>query len=288
MRAGCRVGAVQAVAPPYGPQRVPSSEGMTILERLIPSIREVRVPLVAGYAWTLLAWLAFGSSLPSASEVRLEPDSIEALFLRAWQEIGAAGQAAALTLTAYLVGTLVDDVLRSVLAPILSRLRRRPLRALRGWVRALLRRNDEDKRKPQRRKRSSPQPSLDVIRLNLNTDVRDYQRSAATFFDALASGNKPSEEKRQRLWELFDVADQHGAEFLLRLHVAAALFGATAVLALRGAPSVIAVVCAGAAILTLWHCVTYGRRLRGTLREIGIELGDDYNDWELHMMELYG
>lgn len=77
---------------------------------LIPGLREIRGPLLAGYLWMLAIWLSLGERLPD--------DQSDAVFERLWEAggaIGPVGQAAAASVVAYLIGALVSGAFRGFL-----------------------------------------------------------------------------------------------------------------------------------------------------------------------------
>lgn len=78
---------------------------------LIPGIREIRGPLVAGYLWMLIVWLALGEQLPERSS--------DALFERLWEvgdSLGKLGLAVVASVVAYLIGSMVHSVASALLA----------------------------------------------------------------------------------------------------------------------------------------------------------------------------
>lgn len=260
---------------------------MTLLERVVPSLRDFRVPLIVGYAWTLILWLMFGGSLPSRSQALEDPNSVAGLFTRAWEEAGTAGRAAALSVFAYLLGSLVDDSVRTGFGAVVRKLPRRPIARVRGLIGKPFKRSKDDAQPPQRPRRSPTRqrrdPSLQIIRQVLSLDVRDYRRSVSDYLAQLSSP-KP-DEFRDRLWELFDIADQHAAEAMLRLHVGS-IAVAAAYLALDAGLNGLMFSSAVFALLALWHAIAIGRRLRSATWEIGFALGDDYDYWLMHMEDL--
>jgi hypothetical protein len=75
---------------------------------LIPGLREIRGPLLAGYLWILAIWLLLGDRLPSNESGEV--------FERLWEAgeaVGPIGRAAALSVVAYLIGALVTSAIRS-------------------------------------------------------------------------------------------------------------------------------------------------------------------------------
>ncbi|SNY28212.1 hypothetical protein [Paractinoplanes atraurantiacus] len=75
-----------------------------MLNSLLPGLREIRTPLATGYLWLLNLWVLFGDRMP-----RQRPAAGPLAGL--WDLAGYAGKGAvlaALTFTAYLVGSLVE------------------------------------------------------------------------------------------------------------------------------------------------------------------------------------
>jgi hypothetical protein len=92
------------------------------LSSVLPGLREIRGPLVAGYLWLANGWLLFGGSLPERDESTL----VHRVY-----EIGDAlsvvGLAAVSAVAAYLVGSLLDSAIRvaarALAPPVRSALR---------------------------------------------------------------------------------------------------------------------------------------------------------------------
>jgi hypothetical protein len=79
---------------------------MPVLSALLPGVRQVRGPLVAGYLWMLAIYLAFGNVLPSK-----HTSDLVARLDRLADVVGPTGTALAASLTAYLIGSLLDGLL---------------------------------------------------------------------------------------------------------------------------------------------------------------------------------
>jgi hypothetical protein len=89
---------------------------------LIPGIREIRGPLLAGYLWMLAIWLSYGDRLPNSDS--------NAVFGRLWEAgeaIGPVGRAAAASVVAYLLGELMNAAIRNTIRLIRARGRLRRL-----------------------------------------------------------------------------------------------------------------------------------------------------------------
>jgi hypothetical protein len=74
---------------------------------LVPGLREVRGPLLAGYLWMLAIWLSLGDRLPNS-----ESDEVFRRLWEAGEAIGPVGRAAAASVVAYLIGILMNGVIR--------------------------------------------------------------------------------------------------------------------------------------------------------------------------------
>lgn len=82
---------------------------MNVLAHLLPALREVRSPLVGGYLWLLAAWLLFGGFVPVSP---LDSESNTWVLIgRLVEPLGVAGLTVVGSVTAYLVGSLVDEIL---------------------------------------------------------------------------------------------------------------------------------------------------------------------------------
>jgi hypothetical protein len=79
-----------------------------IWSALLPGLREIRGPLLAGYLWILAVWLLLGAQLPNSHS--------NEVFERLWEAgeaIGPIGRAAAASVIAYLIGTLLNGAIGS-------------------------------------------------------------------------------------------------------------------------------------------------------------------------------
>lgn len=83
---------------------------MGVLANALPGIRDVRPPLLAGYAWLLFGWLAFGYRVEAGDDGYIR----ELVDLAA--DVGSIWTAAAVSVAAYLVGLLSRDLSRTVIA----------------------------------------------------------------------------------------------------------------------------------------------------------------------------
>jgi hypothetical protein len=75
---------------------------MAVLERLLPVLRETRVPIIVGYAYILAGWLAaaeFVDGDPDGASDAIRP------LLEASEAFGPLGTGAALSLLAYFLGS---------------------------------------------------------------------------------------------------------------------------------------------------------------------------------------
>lgn len=81
---------------------------MTLLSQILPAFRQVRAPLVGGYLWLLAAWLHWSESVPTAG--RHGGDRYWRAMERLIAQLGAAGTLAAVSVAAYLVGSVVAEI----------------------------------------------------------------------------------------------------------------------------------------------------------------------------------
>jgi hypothetical protein len=82
----------------------------TVLSSLLPGLREVRAPLVGGYLWLGALWLALGPHLPPRNEATGVVEDVLELAGR----VPPVVLFLVLSVVAYLVGTLVEDWVRSI------------------------------------------------------------------------------------------------------------------------------------------------------------------------------
>lgn len=79
---------------------------MGIVTNILPGIREVRAPLLAGYLWLLFAWLAFVSDVEtSPAEHQMVDDVVELA-----EAAGSVAIGIAVSTLAYLVGSLSQGI----------------------------------------------------------------------------------------------------------------------------------------------------------------------------------
>jgi hypothetical protein len=76
---------------------------LNLLASAIPGLRDLRAPLVAGYFWLLVAWLALDPSTPLAQHA--DPGVARSLVDLA-EAVGPAATAAGVSVVAYVVGAL--------------------------------------------------------------------------------------------------------------------------------------------------------------------------------------
>lgn len=81
---------------------------MNLLALLIPSIRELRAALLAGYLWLAVSWLALGSHMPELAEA--EPSTALGQVARLSDVVGALGVVVVLSVAAYLLGSFIVDL----------------------------------------------------------------------------------------------------------------------------------------------------------------------------------
>ena len=66
-----------------------------LFERLLPAIRDTRLPLATGFGWLFAAWLAWGHLIPKRHEV--SPDSAQEQIFRAFGGLEVIGTSIALS-----------------------------------------------------------------------------------------------------------------------------------------------------------------------------------------------
>lgn len=102
---------------------------MNFLSQLLPGFRSVRAPLLGGYLWLVLAWFLFRGDLPQPHEAAIYKRASELGDL-----IGPAGLAVAVSVAAYLIGSLVQLLLTS-LTDLFAIVKRNRIR--RSWTDSL-------------------------------------------------------------------------------------------------------------------------------------------------------
>lgn len=103
---------------------------VAVLAQIMPGVRHVRTPLVAGSLWLLVVWLWLGRDWPDRS-------SATGLWADLYQLVEAVGQPVALgglAFTAYLVGARVQWLLHRLQDTLRAIGRRRT----KGWLRRIL------------------------------------------------------------------------------------------------------------------------------------------------------
>jgi hypothetical protein len=76
---------------------------VSLFNSLIPGVREVRAPLIAGYLWFLCGWLLFEPHAPSPDDNRIYERIAEVA-----DAVGPLGHALAVSIAAYLLGSLIQ------------------------------------------------------------------------------------------------------------------------------------------------------------------------------------
>ena len=102
---------------------------LNLLASAVPGLRDLRAPLVAGYLWLLVAWLALSPSTPLTDHAG---SHVSSSLVDLAQTIGTLATGAALSVLAYVLGAIsvsLPGVLASLLRP---RLRRGM--TIRGWA----------------------------------------------------------------------------------------------------------------------------------------------------------
>jgi len=100
---------------------------MQILSNVLPGLRELRGPLIAGYLWLIVAWLLVSPDV----HARPEAGALGTLY-DPGVEVGPIGIFVAVSVAAYLLGAVSQSGARSGTRPTL---RRMSLGLVRGTVR---------------------------------------------------------------------------------------------------------------------------------------------------------
>lgn len=82
---------------------------MTLLSQLLPAVRQIRAPLVGGYLWLLAGWLRWAKSVPDSTDS--DPGRYWEAVRRIVDELGDLGSLAAVSVAAYLLGSLVSEAI---------------------------------------------------------------------------------------------------------------------------------------------------------------------------------
>lgn len=93
---------------------------MAFLASLLPGVREIRAPLIAGYLWVLFGWLVVDPAKPNAVDGDLY-DRLGAVS----QAIGPVGQAIAASVLAYLLGSVMTTLTVQGIQALIARWRGR-------------------------------------------------------------------------------------------------------------------------------------------------------------------
>jgi len=93
---------------------------MELLGRIVPAIRETRVPLITGYAWLFVIWLAFIVTDTGQSRLPPEPEpgSLLAVTQQALNALGGLGLGITVSVAAFMVGSLTGYLFDRVLTPL--------------------------------------------------------------------------------------------------------------------------------------------------------------------------
>jgi hypothetical protein len=78
---------------------------LSFVTQLLPGLRDVRGPLIAGYLWLLTGWLLLADRLPQRHSLGVYSRAFEA-----GDALGRVGLAAAASIAAYLIGSLLGAV----------------------------------------------------------------------------------------------------------------------------------------------------------------------------------
>jgi hypothetical protein len=91
-----------------------------MLSSLVPGLRELRAPLTSGYLWLVLAWMAFRDRVPTRAEV--DAPALDRLY-ELQPLITQFGTLAAVSVAAYVVGSLAIDIVGSLGEMVMRKLR---------------------------------------------------------------------------------------------------------------------------------------------------------------------
>ena len=83
---------------------------MGFLSTLLPGLRDLRTPLLVGYAYLLALWIAFSQDLATG----VEWTHFQRIFLPLQQTFGSVFVVASASVVAYLVGVLLSSDTRSM------------------------------------------------------------------------------------------------------------------------------------------------------------------------------
>ena len=86
---------------------------MNLLGSLIPGVREVRAPLVSGYLWCVFLWLLLASNVPTEHGQPTYEHLVELA-----DAMGPVGKAVAVSIAAYLLGSLIQSLASGIWARV--------------------------------------------------------------------------------------------------------------------------------------------------------------------------
>jgi hypothetical protein len=78
---------------------------LNLITQLLPGLRDIRGPLIAGYLWLFTAWLLFAGLLPKRGDAGVYAHAFEA-----GNALGRVGLLTAVSVGAYLIGSLIQAV----------------------------------------------------------------------------------------------------------------------------------------------------------------------------------
>src|SRR3954454_16403610 len=93
---------------------------MNFLSQMLPGFRHVRAPLFSGYIWLFVAWLLLAGDFPHKQESPVYRYAYEL-----GETVGPVGVALVASVAAYLVGSLVQIILTSLVDGLRALNRRR-------------------------------------------------------------------------------------------------------------------------------------------------------------------
>ena len=97
---------------------------MELLGRIVPAIRETRLPLITGYAWLLAIWLTTTAVTTIETDLSgdLEPETAVWAISKAFGVLSELGLGIAVTVAAYMTGSLAGYLWDLVMRPLDERI----------------------------------------------------------------------------------------------------------------------------------------------------------------------
>src|SRR5687768_14189341 len=85
---------------------------MGLLAQVLPALREVRGALAGGFLWLAFGWLMVGEHVPD--DLSKSDERVWTLVGRLEDQLGTSGLVAVLSVAAYLVGSLVGELVERI------------------------------------------------------------------------------------------------------------------------------------------------------------------------------